>query len=91
MNPGTAYLFPARLTHAEAMRALDELKAALSSGVRVVDLSGLAEFDSSALAVLLAARRACTEEGVPRFVNVPDKLSRLAGLYGLESLVFAHP
>lgn len=84
-------MIPARLTHVEAMAELTRLREAMASGVRAIDLGALVEFDSAALAVLLAARRASSEAGLPRFINVPDKLSRLASLYGVEALVFAHP
>ena len=78
MNTASSFSLPQRLTHAQATDVLSALSAALQGGVQCVDLSALTEFDSSALSVLLAARR----------VNAPDKLRKLASLYGVESLIF---
>jgi ABC-type transporter Mla MlaB component len=88
MTGNPPFEFPARLTHVEAMSVLAGLRQAMAAGVRDVDLRALTEFDSAALAVLLAALRSCSDSTRPRFVNVPDKLSRLANLYGVEGLVF---
>ena len=68
-----------------------ELAAALAAGSYRIDLSALHEFDSTALAVLLAARRAAQGASRPVFLNVPEKLRRLASLYGLDGLVFDAP
>ncbi len=82
---------PATLTDREARAALASLTQAMSSepaGAVVVDASALAEFDSSALAVLLecqrAARAAGRDFGVRR---PPPKLASLARLYGVEELL----
>jgi phospholipid transport system transporter-binding protein len=53
----------------------------------VVDASDLRVFDSSALSVLLALRRACASEG--KFFSVrgvPGRLGDLAKLYGVDGL-----
>lgn len=70
------------------MGVLSALNDALRSGVQCLDLAALTEFDSSALSVLLAARRAGGSGTPPRCVNAPDKLRKLANLYGVESLIF---
>lgn len=88
MNIASSFSLPQRLTHAEAMDVLSALSAALQGGVQCVDLSALTEFDSSALSVLLAARRARRDGSRLRCVNAPDKLRKLASLYGVESLIF---
>ncbi len=67
---------------------LSELNAALQGGVQRVDLSALTEFDSSALSVLLAARRGRRDGAQLHCVNAPDKLRKLAMLYGVEPLIF---
>lgn len=82
---------PVTLTHADATACLDQL----SSGVRhevsadvVIDAAPLKQFDSSALAVLLALRRECARAG-KRFAvqGLPDRLRDLAALYGIEALL----
>jgi ABC-type transporter Mla MlaB component len=88
LNAVSQFSFPQRLTHAEAMGVLSELNAALQGGVQRLDLSALTEFDSSALSVLLAARRAGRDGMRARCVNAPDKLRKLAILYGVEPLIF---
>ena len=88
MNAVASFSFPQRLTHAEAMDVLSALTDALRAGVQCLDLAALTEFDSSALSVLLAVRRA-RGNGTPlRCINAPDKLRKLANLYGVEPLVF---
>ncbi len=91
MNVAEVFAFPARLTHPEAMGVLAALTAAMAAGCRRIDLGALSEFDSTALAVLLAARRAAQGQAQPVFLKVPDKLRRLASLYGLDGLVFDAP
>jgi phospholipid transport system transporter-binding protein len=46
-------------------------------------------FDSSAVALLVAASRsAATNGGVLTLLNVPENLRKLATLYGVDSLLF---
>lgn len=82
---------PANLRHdlaASSLQALSAIQAG-ETGARVVaDASALKEFDSSALAVLLACRRQALAEGKTFSVQgLPERLRRLAGLYGVESLL----
>lgn len=70
------------------MAVLAQLNAAITAGAVNINLAALSEFDSSALSVLLAARRAQPRGGSVQCLNVPDKLRRLANLYGVESLIF---
>lgn len=90
MTATALFAVPHKLTHAEAMSVLARLRQALAAGSDTVDLRELSEFDSAALAVLLAARRASAQPGLPRFINIPDKLSKLASLYGVDVLLFEH-
>jgi phospholipid transport system transporter-binding protein len=82
---------PAHLTHDLAVPAAQALKAALAAqtGAAVVaDAGALEEFDSSALAVLLACRRDVLAAGKTFSVqSLPERLRRLAGLYGVEVLL----
>jgi len=76
------------LTHREAMTERIRLLAALSAGCRQIDLGALSSFDSSALAVILAALRAQSGIGEPiALIAMPDKLRELARLYGLDELL----
>jgi phospholipid transport system transporter-binding protein len=78
---------PARVTLAEATAFRAAALAACAAGARDLDLAGLAEYDSAAVAVLLEIRRAPGGAGV-RFLNVPANLRKLASLYGVDSLLF---
>jgi phospholipid transport system transporter-binding protein len=56
----------------------------------VLDASALTQFDSSALAVMLACRRTALAAGKTFAVNgLPPALSQLAGLYGVVELISA--
>ena len=81
---------PAKITHNEA----DALARSLTSQVSaepdhvVVGALQLVEFDSSALAVLLACRRAAAIAGKAFSVSdLPGKLVQLATLYGVAQLL----
>lgn len=82
---------PATVTIAEASETLARLAqaAAAESGAELtLDLSALARFDSSALAVLLECRRIAEARG-KRFalVHTPQRLVDLAQLYGIGPLL----
>ena len=83
-------VLPATLTHdvaAQFSGGLASLVAAQPSAV-VTDASALQQFDSSALAVLLACRREATAAGKAFSVHgLPARLRQLAGLYGVAELV----
>ena len=80
---------PAELTHTQARACLQTLVESLRADLQhgVVDASQLVQFDSSALAVLLALRRECAALG-RRFVvqGLPARLKELATLYGVAQL-----
>ncbi len=84
-------LLPARLTHelaAPAVQALGAMLAGETAAEVVADASALKEFDSSALAVLLACRRQVLAAGKGFSVRgLPDRLRQLAGLYGVQDLL----
>lgn len=84
-------LLPAELTHDQSAPAMLVLMAAIArepGTVVVADASDLKNFDSSALAVLLACRRETLAAGkVFSVQNLNDRLRRLAGLYGVETLL----
>ena len=82
---------PATVTIAEARDTLSRLAQAASaeSGAELtLDLSTLARFDTSALAVLLECKRIAQARG-KRFaiMHAPERLVELARLYGIGPLL----
>ncbi|WP_395056025.1 lipid asymmetry maintenance protein MlaB [Polaromonas sp.] len=82
---------PAVLRHdlaVSTVRALSAHQAGEAGAEVVADARALQEFDSSALAVLLACRRQALAGGKTFSVlGLPERLRRLAGLYGVEALL----
>jgi phospholipid transport system transporter-binding protein len=75
---------PAAVTLAEA----GALLAQLGADVDTVDASALTTCDTSAVALLLEARRRAHGRGVTLVVrNAPQKLVSLARLYGVDGLL----
>ncbi len=81
---------PPILTHAEAAGfsgGVAQLVARQGAAV-VADAAALTQFDSSALAVLLACRREALAAGKTFSVQgLPARLRQLAGLYGVAELI----
>ena len=88
-------VLPPRLTQAAApacVRMLQEGLQSQSGSALVIDASGLAQFDSSALAVLLECRREASARGRGFAVKgLPARLRELATLYGVAGLLPAAP
>ena len=84
-------VLPAHLTHAEAgpcSRMLAQALRSDASAQAVADASGLREFDSSALAVLLECRREALALGKSFAVlQLHPRLRSLATLYGVSELL----
>ncbi len=83
---------PAVLTHAQANACAQALQRALRLGQSgptvVVNAAALHQFDSSALAVLLDCRRFAVALGLEfKVAGMPERLRRLAGLYGVSALL----
>jgi phospholipid transport system transporter-binding protein len=85
----TTLPLPARLTHTEATACLLTLQQqAGQGGDLVVDASALDDFDSAALATLLALRRWAQAQGRGlRVQRVPVRLAELVSLYGVAELL----
>jgi phospholipid transport system transporter-binding protein len=89
----TSVALPAVLTQAQAQAVADELMPLLSAcvcegGAAVLDASALTQFDSSALAVILACRRAVLARGAElRVTGLPARAQALAQVYGLSALL----
>lgn len=80
----------ATLTHASANAALAAGLQRIAAGAKGVDCAPLAQFDSSALAVLLAWQRAAQARGAAfEIVNLPAGLASLAQAYGVDTLIAA--
>ncbi len=89
-SPALSLALPERLTHAEAPGCLTQLTLALAEGQGIsrADASRLAEFDSSALAVLLALRREALARGRDFAIDgLPPRLRELASVYGVLELL----
>ncbi len=85
-----AWLLPAVLTHELAAQLEREIKSQVLAQPAdvVVDAAALQEFDSSALALLLACRREAMSAGKSFSVrSLPARVEQLAGLYGIAGLI----
>jgi phospholipid transport system transporter-binding protein len=84
---------PAVLTQAQAQSVSDALIKTLlanlaQDGQAVLDASALTQFDSSALAVVLACRRAVLAHGQQLQVQgLPERAQALARVYGVTDLL----
>ena len=89
----TSVALPAVLMQAQAQAVANELASVLSAcvsegGEAVLDGSALTQFDSSALAVILACRRAVLARGAQlRVIGLPERAQALAKVYGLSALL----
>ncbi|MET3443876.1 phospholipid transport system transporter-binding protein [Variovorax paradoxus] len=88
-------VLPTKLTHDDApacMRMLQQGLKGQADTSTVVDASALAQFDSSALAVLLECRRESSALGRGFAVKgLSPRLRELAALYGIAGLLPAAP
>jgi phospholipid transport system transporter-binding protein len=87
-------VLPAEITHATARTCTRMLVQALGSQSEAVvaDATGLAKYDSSALAVLLECRREAQIADKSFSVRaLPESLRNLAVLYGVAQLLPAAP
>ena len=80
------------LTVQNAKAALDQGLAAIKAGQSVFDLGTVQVADSSAVAVLLAWKRAARKAGAAlSYVNLPASLQSLAALYGVDAFLVESP
>jgi phospholipid transport system transporter-binding protein len=83
--PATITMESAAAVHASVQAAMQQ-----GSGAQAVafDASELKAFDTSALAVLLAAQRSAQAKGQSVLIQqAPAKLNQLAALYGVSELL----
>lgn len=86
-----SFKLPVKIGHAEAERVLKSFKkdlpalSAHESKTVVVDASELKEFNSSALALLLAFKRELQSKGLQLQVEqLPGQLQNLGQVYGVD-------
>jgi phospholipid transport system transporter-binding protein len=94
----TALNTPSQLTHDTCPAVLADWRAQIAAlpanaaSDLSLDLSALTQFDSSALAALLALKREWNGAGQTlQFNALPAKLSQLAQLYGVQDLLATKP
>jgi phospholipid transport system transporter-binding protein len=81
------FLFPASVTQDNVLQLQKDGLLNLAA-LRTVDCSNLKDFDSTVLTVLLAWQKKLQADGQQISVqNVPEKLTVLAGVYGVAELV----
>jgi len=79
---------PTTLTMNEAETVLAQGLQAIAAGDTQIDLGALQQFDSAAIATLLAWQRACSKLGKTlNITQLPQGLGSLAKLYGVEPLL----
>ena len=87
------FALPETLTLAQAKAAVQSIEETLGQGTvdkgaLVIDAAGLRNFDTSAIAVLLEARRLALASGRALEVrSVPAAMVELSGLYGVDALL----
>jgi len=87
---GTRWTYAGKLTSANAGAVLAAAGKLTLPADGEVDLGGVEEIDSAAVAVLLALKRRAADKSPPlRFVGIPASLASLADLYGVEEILGA--
>ena len=89
----TRFSLPAVLTHAQASASAQALVTAVKAQPQLtIDASALQQFDSSALAVLLAGMREAQALGVQLQVQgLPARARSLVQVYGLTDVLQLPP
>ncbi|MEO8345309.1 MAG: STAS domain-containing protein [Betaproteobacteria bacterium] len=85
---GEGWTFAGALNLMDALGVFEASRALALPASGIVDLSGLQQADSSALAVMLALKRRAVAEGAKLgFVAIPSGIQALAHVYGVEELL----
>jgi phospholipid transport system transporter-binding protein len=85
---GARIVLEGPVTLANVAALLEEGRRHLAECAATVDLAGVTELDSSALALLLAWLREARAGGrAVAFANLPESLQTIARLYGVEDLL----
>ncbi len=81
------WTFVGKLTFSDAAQVFEASRALALPASGIVDLTGLEQADSSALAVMLAISRRAAAEGVKlAFTSIPPGIHSLAHVYGVEEM-----
>jgi phospholipid transport system transporter-binding protein len=84
-------VLPSQLNHRNARESLSSLLQGLERETATsltVDATGLSQFDTSVLAVLLECKRQAQAKGLGfELAGAPEKLGELARLYGVQDLL----
>jgi phospholipid transport system transporter-binding protein len=84
----TQWTFAGSLLFADAAAVFAAAQALPLPASGIVDLAGLEQADSAALAVMLALKRRAAASGVRlQFASIPQGLATLASVYGVEELL----
>lgn len=91
-NTATTLKLPVQITHRQAQTILQQLKEQLLAQKNeqhvYIDAAQLAQFDSSALALLLALKRITAQQHKGwKILNPPQPLSTLTALYGMQDFL----
>jgi len=78
-------LSQSEITVHNADQILKELTRAIAAGDLTVDFSDVRKIDSSALALVLGARRAAGGKAL-QLLNLPEQFTGLIAAYGVQSL-----
>ena len=96
-SPALPLKAPVKLLADQAQNFVDTVWPALQKAGPAVgapiqlDLAPLTQFDSSAVAALVAlSRRAFSQSVALRYLNVPANLRKLAALYGVDGVLFGN-
>ncbi|MDY7577741.1 STAS domain-containing protein [Herbaspirillum sp. RTI4] len=86
------FLPASNLNFANANEVLEAGLRAIEAGQTTIDLGSLLSVDSSAVAILLAWRRAAEKKGAAlELTQMPSNLQSLTELYGVSALLHATP
>ncbi len=78
-------LLEGALTNATVAGLIEAARNAVRSGATDIDLAGVTQVDSAAIALVLELNRAA--DHAPRLLNVPEGFLKLARLYGVDELL----
>lgn len=86
----TACRVDGAITVASAKQFLDELKPKIAEGLQMLDLSGVAQVDSSVLALIMACQRVAAQHQRKLLISgLSDNITTLADLYGVDFILAA--
>jgi anti-sigma B factor antagonist len=83
-QPGNCLVLEAELTIRQAAELREQLLQACAAGVSALDLSGVTEFDSAGLQLLVACQRSANELGRSLQLRTPSPtVQPVGGAHGL--------